>query len=65
MAKLQIVLAVFIALAVSSFAPAETPPSFHGVKCEGVYPHHLQGICTNKSDAIYWSFTTFLVKTDP
>jgi hypothetical protein len=32
--------------------------------CEGVYPHHLQGVCTNDRDAIYWSFTTTLVKTN-
>ena len=37
---------------------------FHAVPCEGTYPHHLQGICTNERDAIYWSFTTTLVKTD-
>ncbi len=34
------------------------------VHCEGTYPKHLQGICTNELDAIYWSFTTVLVKTD-
>lgn len=33
------------------------------VACEGVYPHHLQGICADE-DSIYWSFTTALVKTD-
>lgn len=38
---------------------------FNRVNCEGVYRHHLQGICTNEKDAIYWSFTTMLVKTDP
>ena len=32
--------------------------------CEGIYPQHLQGICTNERDAIYWSFTSALVKTD-
>jgi len=32
--------------------------------CEGVYPRHLQGICTNDKDAIYWCWTDFLVKTD-
>ncbi len=37
---------------------------FDAVPCEGTYPHHLQGICTNERDAIYWSFTTTLVKTD-
>ena len=37
---------------------------FRAVQCEGTYRHHLQGICTNEKDAIYWSFTTELVKTD-
>lgn len=39
-------------------------PNFSNVKCAGTYPHHLQGICTNDRDAIYWCFTTTLVKTD-
>ena len=33
------------------------------LNCPGVYPHHLQGICAD-NDAIYWCFTTTLVKTD-
>lgn len=33
------------------------------VDCEGSYPHHLQGVCLD-DNAIYWSFTTQLVKTD-
>jgi len=33
------------------------------VLCEGTYQHHLQGVCTDET-AIYWSFTTTLVKTD-
>src|SRR5690242_11007540 len=37
---------------------------FQPVACEGAYPHHLQGVCTNENDSIYWSFTTKLVKTD-
>lgn len=37
---------------------------FSNVQCEGSYRHHLQGICTNDIDAIYWSFTTTFVKTD-
>jgi len=36
---------------------------FRNVACEGTYPHHLQGICADKG-AIYWCFTTQLVKTD-
>jgi hypothetical protein len=33
------------------------------VSCEGSYPHHLQGVCSDQEN-IYWSFTTTLVKTD-
>ena len=32
--------------------------------CEGSYSRHLQGICTNDRDAIYWCWTDALVKTD-
>jgi hypothetical protein len=42
----------------------EPEPVFHAVECEGSYPNHLQGVCTNERDAIYWCFTTKLVKTD-
>lgn len=37
---------------------------FGSVKCEGDYSHHLQGVCTDTEAAIFWSFTTELVKTD-
>ena len=37
---------------------------FHHVACSGTYRQHLQGICTNGSDAIFWCFTSALVKTD-
>lgn len=36
---------------------------FGEVKCGGDYQGHLQGVCTGEG-AIYWSFTTQLVKTD-
>lgn len=36
-----------------------------GAALGGAYPGHLQGVCTNARDAIYWSMTTDLVKTDP
>ena len=39
-------------------------PGFTNVVCDGTYRHHLQGICTNDKDAVYWPFTTTLVKTD-
>ncbi|MEM9644563.1 MAG: CIA30 family protein [Planctomycetota bacterium] len=37
--------------------------SFSNVSCQGTYPRHLQGIAVD-DEAIYWSFTTTLVKTD-
>ena len=41
----------------------KTQQQLSQVVCEGTYPHHLQGVCID-STAIYWSFTTTLVKTD-
>ena len=38
--------------------------TFQDTACEGTYPRHLQGVCTNDRDAIYWSWTDALVKTD-
>jgi hypothetical protein len=38
--------------------------NFQAVTCEGTYPRHLQGVCTDEQDAVFWSFTTKLVKTD-
>jgi hypothetical protein len=57
---LPVVLSLFIAAAVS----ATDAGPFKPVTCEGTYPHHLQGVCANGKDAIFWSFTTRLVKTD-
>ncbi len=54
---------LFVAPAVSQGADNETL-KFSEVICEGDYQHHLQGVCTDKGTAIYWSFTTQLVKTD-
>ncbi|QDV86199.1 sialidase family protein [Stieleria magnilauensis] len=36
----------------------------NAVKCDGDYQHHLQGVCTDDAAAVFWSFTTELVKTD-
>lgn len=48
--------------------PVAPPPlralALGGVALSGVYAGHLQGVCTNDRDAIYWSMTTSLVKTD-
>ena len=45
------------------FASPAYSQEFRNITCEGTYQHHLQGICADE-DAIYWSFTTTLVKTD-
>lgn len=45
--------------------PAPSAGAFHAVRCPGTYSGHLQGVCTNDRDRIYWSFTTDLVMTDP
>lgn len=37
---------------------------YANAQCEGKYPHHLQGICIDGQGAIFWSFTTELVKTN-
>lgn len=44
--------------------PMQAAETFAPASCEGSYPRHLQGICTNGKDAIYWSWTEAIVKTD-
>jgi|LSQX01.2.fsa_nt_gb hypothetical protein len=65
-------LCIFLCLLLGNKSVNETPPAGQSTKniisesvnCEGVYQGHLQGVCTNHKDAIYWSFTTSLVKSD-
>lgn len=58
-----------ILLALSSLSVclsrAAEPAAFTPTTCEGAYRQHLQGLCTNGRDAIYWCWTDALVKTDP
>lgn len=54
-----IIPALALMLAASTLAAGE----YREAVCEGAYPHHLQGVCVD-GQAIYWSFTTELVKTD-
>lgn len=44
--------------------PSAQAADFQPVTCEGAYPHHLQGVCTDEKESIFWCFTTKLVKTD-
>ena len=43
---------------------AAEPSVLGAAGCEGTYEGHLQGVCTDGRAAIYWSWTTQLVKTD-
>lgn len=52
-----------IVLALSLVGSLVYGAEYRDVVCEGSYAHHLQGICVDQ-EAIYWSFTTTLVKTD-
>ena len=57
-------LAALLTAAVASLVPSSTQAAeLSPVACEGNYAKHLQGVCVG-SDAIYWCFTTQLVKTD-
>jgi hypothetical protein len=52
-------------MAVLALCPvARADDGFHPVRCEGAYTDHLQGVCTDDRDSIYWSFTDVLLKTD-
>lgn len=51
-------------LLVASAAYPREGEFFAKTECEGDYQHHLQGVCTDDAGAIFWSFTTELVKTD-
>ncbi|MDZ7619159.1 MAG: hypothetical protein U1E05_19335 [Patescibacteria group bacterium] len=52
----------FLAALLLLVVPARAA-EYRNVECEGSYRHHLQGVCVDE-DAIYWCFTTQLVKTD-
>lgn len=60
MKTLTALLSTFLLLTATAAIAADFQP----VTCEGTYPHHLQGVCTDEKDAIFWCFTTKMVKTD-
>jgi len=53
-----------LALFLVSLCCVHAADVFHPTGCEGAYPHHLQGICTDGKENIYWCWTDKLVKTD-
>jgi hypothetical protein len=57
---------IIVAMSLHAGRTFANPPTatFHEVRCEGAYPGHLQGICTDNARSIFWSFTTVLAKTD-
>ncbi len=48
----------------SPVAQAQSAPLPPEIQCGGEYGAHLQGVATNHKDALFWSFTLTLVKTD-
>ncbi len=56
------VLMIAATLATAATASAQAPPP-QEIVCDGVYEMHVQGTATD-GEAVYWSFTNALVKTD-
>lgn len=44
--------------------PCQADIPFQTINCEGSYPRHVQGVCSDDKGAFYWSWTECLVKTD-
>ncbi len=63
---MKTILVLSLLLICSTLVSAAEPAVAHfgAIACEGSYPRHLQGICTNGQGAIYWCWTDALVKTD-
>jgi hypothetical protein len=57
-------LCTLAAIPLIAILPLHADSPLKPVACEGTYPAHLQGITTNHKDALYWSWTTSIVKTD-
>lgn len=58
------ILALFVLSIASIASAAERIAPLAPVVCEGSYAHHLQGVCFDGEQHIFWSFTTQLVKSD-
>lgn len=63
MTKTFLLLLVWVAGFHHETRGADAAP-FAPAACEGVYPNHLQGVTTDGREAIFWSWTDALVKTD-
>lgn len=50
--------------AIITFLSFVARPATAEILCDGEYGGHLQGLAVDGTKAIYWSFTTALVKTD-
>lgn len=58
----KLLLLISIMLVDSAVAADDT--NYTNVECEGLYRHHLQGLCADEKNALFWSFTSTMVKTD-
>lgn len=57
-------LAFLLVPALSPASAADAADTLTTATCEGAYPKHLQGICTDGKGHIFWSFSERIVKTD-
>lgn len=55
---------LLLALTLLSLYSVRAADDFHATVCEGTYPRHLQGFCTDGKGRIFWCYTDTLVKTD-
>lgn len=62
--KSALALCLLLAVSLAAAEPPDAGASLAATACEGAYKRHLQGICTNGGDAIYWCWTDVLVKTN-
>lgn len=62
--KFALLLLFIAGTAAQSLQSAGTSDVFKPATCEGIYPRHVQGICTDGRGAIFWSWTEAMVKTD-
>ena len=61
--KIFLLLLVFLGALRGGVHSADVP-GIQTIACEGAYPKHLQGVASDGREAIFWSWTDALVKTD-
>ncbi|HTN73916.1 MAG TPA: hypothetical protein VL096_01665 [Pirellulaceae bacterium] len=61
---IRVAMLLLILFATSRTDAADPAVAWPPVTCASTHPFHLQGVCSDEQQSIYWCFTTKLVKTD-